>query len=66
MIRTPVNVASCALVADESAGCELSPHELDAVVGGGIWEALLSLLHGGTDASHTTQSRREGGGPRGG
>jgi len=66
MIRTSANVASCALVADGNAGCELSPHELDGLVGAGIWEAFLSLLHGGTDASHTTQSRREGGGPRGG
>jgi len=45
---------------------ELEANELEAVSGAGLWEALLSLLHGGTDASHTTQSRREGGGPRGG
>jgi hypothetical protein len=45
---------------------ELSERELEAVTGRGVWEALLCFLHGGTDASNTTQSRREGGGPRGG
>jgi hypothetical protein len=37
---------------------ELSERDLEAVTGGGVWEALLSFLHGGTDASHTTQSCR--------
>jgi hypothetical protein len=44
---------------------ELDARELDSATGAGIWEALLCALHGGTDASHT-QTRREGGGPRGG
>ena len=44
---------------------ELTDVELDAVTGGGIWEAFVCFMHGGTDASHT-HSRREGGGPRGG
>jgi len=43
---------------------ELDTHELETVTGGGLWEAFLCFLHGGTDASHT-HSRREGGGPRG-
>jgi len=44
---------------------ELSDEDLSKVSGGDLWDALICLLHGGTDASHT-QSRREGGGPRGG
>ena len=43
---------------------ELNVRETEAVAGAGIWEAFLCFLQGGTDASHT-QTRREGGGPRG-
>jgi len=44
---------------------ELTAVEAEGAAGAGIWEAFLCFLHGSTDASHT-QTRREGGGPRGG
>jgi hypothetical protein len=44
---------------------EMSDIELDSVSAGGLWEAFVCFMQGGTDASHQ-HSRREGGGPRGG
>jgi hypothetical protein len=44
---------------------ELSDEDLSKISAGNLWDAFICFLHGGTDASHT-QSRREGGGPRGG